>query len=587
MPKTNEWTLMFYCASDNALAPEIVSQLKSIKNAGYHHEVNVIAYFDPQPAGTPAHIFDVNAIYKLKRPHDNDIGFASHDPFIRSLIDDRLWGAEKGRDEKTTIRKSLVDRYKEDDIIYSLPSVTNDIGSSEDGERSLRSFLNFCARAYPANHYMLFILGHGLVVGDDIFLFDEHSAQRSVTLRELGNALTDFKTMIGEAEFELVGFHSCSMSSCEVAFQLQDTANYMLASQGPAFVNSWPYRQIILRIFNDVAGINPSKNVKELLLDIFSSVYYNSADYLLAGYSFDLCLCDLKGEKIDTLTDPIKKLSEALVEGLTIPLVNYAILLAHWKSQSYFQENYTDLYDFCLCLECYCDKFIDGAKDSSYFPKIKTACQEVIKVLSEPPRSLLRGLNGERVERGVASPADSLVPSEDISNNPIVCAKFAGPDSQYSHGFSIFFPWARPMADRTIMKEYEQYNFNHTEWLKFLDAYWGPIKGKDIPTSTMRPSHKDEDDERRSRLGLPQLRENRNDMLDEDIFSLMFNAEGPLNINGTLGDPPKPNPQSSTGDSCTCGSIKNYRRDTRKRSERIISANPTFQTNFSFERRNL
>src|SRR5258708_2267318 len=98
MSEMKEWTLMFYFASDNPLAPGIVSQLKTLKNAGYHHEVNVIAYFDPQPAGTPAHIFDVNAIYKLKRPHDNDIGFASDDPFVRDLIEDRLWGKEKARD---------------------------------------------------------------------------------------------------------------------------------------------------------------------------------------------------------------------------------------------------------------------------------------------------------------------------------------------------------------------------------------------------------------------------------------------------------------------------------------------------------
>ena len=36
------------------------------------------------------------------------------------------------------------------------------------------------------------------------------------------------------------------------------------------------------------------------------------------------------------------------------------ILLAHWKSQSYFQENYTDLYDFCFCLSDFCGEFSKG-----------------------------------------------------------------------------------------------------------------------------------------------------------------------------------------------------------------------------------
>ncbi len=47
-----EWTLMFYFASDNPLAPAVVSQLKALKNAGYHHQANVLAYFDPETVET-------------------------------------------------------------------------------------------------------------------------------------------------------------------------------------------------------------------------------------------------------------------------------------------------------------------------------------------------------------------------------------------------------------------------------------------------------------------------------------------------------------------------------------------------------
>ena len=47
VPDTKEWTLMFYFASDNPLAISIVSQLKAIKAAGFHHEANVIVQFDP------------------------------------------------------------------------------------------------------------------------------------------------------------------------------------------------------------------------------------------------------------------------------------------------------------------------------------------------------------------------------------------------------------------------------------------------------------------------------------------------------------------------------------------------------------
>jgi hypothetical protein len=84
---------------------------------------------------------------------------------------------------------------------------------------------------------MLFLLGHGVVVGNDIFLLDENASEQSLTLTNLGQILAEFKHSI-ELEgktpeetptLELVSFHSCSVSSLEVAYELQGTAKYMLA----------------------------------------------------------------------------------------------------------------------------------------------------------------------------------------------------------------------------------------------------------------------------------------------------------------------------------------------------------------------
>src|SRR5829696_8825732 len=97
MRETKEWTLMFYFASDNPLAISIVSQLKAIKSAGFHPDANVVAQFDPFTEGTPTHVFDVNLINKLKSNGIPNIGFVSNDPFVRNMLEDKLW-----RDEKTS-----------------------------------------------------------------------------------------------------------------------------------------------------------------------------------------------------------------------------------------------------------------------------------------------------------------------------------------------------------------------------------------------------------------------------------------------------------------------------------------------------
>lgn len=551
MPKKKEWTVMFYFASDNPLAPGIVPQLKALKNAGYHPEVNVVVYFDPQPSGTPTHIFDVNAIYKLEEGNPR-IGFTPNDPYVRNLMLDKLWGGEVNR-VGTSIRALIQELWVDSGSTYNLPKPPQESPTKSKGkighgsntepgpENSLGSFLKFCARKYKAKHYMLFILGHGVIVGNDVFLYDEHGATNSITLKQLGDLLQQFKDDTPRAELELISFHSCSMSGLEVAFQLQGKAKYMLASQGPAFVGNWPYTQILVRLFNDV-GKRPAYNsdidVEKMVIQIFDYVLHNSTDFILAGHSFDVALCDLR--KLSAIEKPLQGLSQALIEGLKDGMVTNCILLAHLQSQSHWEDNYTDFYDFCFCLYRYCEQFGKATGNMGPYKDISDQCDLVMNALRKK--------------------------NADYPDNPIVLAEFAGPASQYSHGLSIFFPWTRPIEDKTIMQEYEtSYEFRRTNWFKFLDRYWGPKQyGDSFEGSTMRKPVHDEFDPKAIPVELTGRKKLRAE-LREDMFSRMFNAYGlPIPEEALV----KTHPLHPLGGICTCGSMKNYFYDTRKQSER-------------------
>ena len=544
MQEMKEWTIMFYFASDNPLAAGIIAQMKSIKYAGFHPQANVVAQFDPNTVGTPTHIFDINYIAKLKNHGAPNIGFESDDPFVRNMIEDKLWRDQKARDEKTLIRDAIKTKLKEKyKIEYNPPVPPNDRvpkrGAAKsnliepDPRQSLESFLNFCADNYPARHYMLFILGHGLVVANDIFLLDEHAEEKSLSLQGLREVLTTFKEQIQrhDAQFEFVGFHSCGVSSIEVAYELQGTANYMMASQSPAFVGSWPYRQILIRLFKDLVDSGAGISVKEMLVKIFYYCLYNSMDFLLAGYSFDLCLCDLN--KVSVLNEPLQELSKALIAGLADPLANKFILLSHWKSQSYWQEAYTDLYDFCFCLSKRCEKYEESeGKMSDPLQAIHTACGNVMYQL----------------EKGVEGNDDKF----------IVRAEFAGPAYQYSHGLSVFFPWSQPSQDSNIMTQYEEHKFSTAlkpSWVGFLEQYF---------KETMR-------DSRRSKGEQPlpgvNARAKAEADLEEDIASLIYNGEGSLSMDRSV-DVLKVSPIDGTGNDCDCGSIKNHPHDTRPSRDR-------------------
>lgn len=583
-----EWTLMFHLASDNPLAPGIVSQLKAIKNAGYHPDVNVIAQFDPHTQGVPVHIFDVNVVNKLRPEPDNiKIGIGS-DPYVRNLVLDKLWGdSEHDQQLRQSIRKYLNEEAKPLEDNGGMETAvrpkknsgafkarvrknsTNGKSENQDSEQSqgpgdqydppapraemsgemtpedaLRTFLDFCREKYPAKHYVLFILGHGVVVGNDLFLYDEDAREHSLTLKKLGSVLGDFTRKLPTGEtFELIGFHSCSMSSLEVAYELRGTAKYMIASQSPAFVGSWPYTPIVLRILKDVKfakEANPPKGETEATIRakcsrIFSYCVYNSYDFLLAGYSFNLTLCDLTNAW--TVTEPLKKLSALLTECLDDQRAKQLILLAHWEAQSFWHESYTDLYDFCSVLRRNCEAALPQSP-SDALDRLGKACEQVMGKLERRTRE-----NPDR---------------------PVMRSQCVGPVGQYSNGFSVYFPWSSPGPGEFWSKEYPDYVFEETGWRKFLNAYF---------EKTRRATSQVESREA-NRPVLEPKEGSELDLLDR-ISVMVFDETGQLQkgspTDATGNEPPKGSPTDPTGIGCTCGSIKNYPSFTIDRQEKVPS----------------
>ena len=428
-----KWTLMFFFASDNTLSPAMLNQLKSIKAAGFQLNTNVLAHFDPYERGVPSVIFEINRKEKEGQTHSR-IG-DEKDPVIRDLACDQ-------------VPPALTDADAARSYSYGGDNLT--------AEQTLINFLNFSRKYYPAENYMLFLVGHGMVVGGDAFLPDDNP-DSGISLVKLGKLLWDFRNAIhakGEV-LQLLGMHSCSMSALEVAYQLKETATYMLGSEGLSFVGAWPYRQMLQKIFSTIEQARGQEvRVESLVEDLYELCLHSSADFIVAGYSSDLCLCSLEPNRVKALTQPIQTLSTALQAALDDDRGRELILLAHWKSQSYFQESYTDLYDLCLCLS-------QSSNDSTLVQqRLKSACDSVIEALAPTA-------------------------SNDAARSPILRADFVGPDCQYSHGLSIFFPWTMPVAytNGNVIKNYETYAFvtelEDTSWLAFLKAYFA---------KTMRPA---------------------------------------------------------------------------------------------------
>jgi len=462
----NDWTIMIFFAGDPHLSPSMTAQLKSFKDAGFQDNTTVLVHYDPNEKGVATTTFDINRTRKVQRREELEkegknkaatiIGDGK-DPYVRNLLED---------------------------------SITGGASRTDNAEQALRAFLDIGATRYPAKHYIISLVGHGVIVGNDVFLPD-HQPESGITLGQLGDILRHFNLIIPKnSKVELLGMHSCSMSAIEVLYELKDTARYMMATEGVSFVTSWPYRQLMKKVLNaiantrndDVKGEEKTKvDVDGLIKSFHDLALHNSTDFIFSGLSADLCLCRLEKDPIEALNDSLKKLTTALKKGMEDPPrlpgePEYPrkearglelIKLAHLEAQSYWQETYTDLYDFCLCLERRCD-ITDPVQQA-----MADACKVVREKLKESPA------------------AGSLIVQSD----------HVGPLFQYSHGLSIFFPWSRPVQEEPlilnddILTRYEQYEFTKAlgrrdSWLSFLEEYFAKTK---------RDSRDDEDNDKKVR----------------------------------------------------------------------------------------
>lgn len=426
----NEWTIMFHFGSDNDLSLLNISQIKAVKEAGYQKNTELLLYFDSFETGVPTRLFDIN-----KKGSSNRRGSRIGDgrnSFVKSFLKDQILPETMDR-SKGECTRTLCDKLNKPDSMTA--------------SEGLENFIGYCIENKPAKHYILFLIGHGLIVGNDNFMLDA-KPKSGIGLVKFGEIMKKFKAKAAAkgGEVELLCLHSCSMSAIEIACELKNTAKYMIASQGFSYIGSWPYRQLLKKIFNVTENGLTEASIRDLVGKIYELSLYNAPDFAFSGYSHDLTLCSLAEDKIDQLLGPLQKLADNLRWSVKKKRGRQLISLAHLQSQSFWREEYTDIYDFCSCLVENC------SFDSEFDTSLANDCLAVMKVFDK---------------QGYAF------------DNLVVYTDNFGWQYRYARGLSIYFPWSRPLGDieNDPIKNYSGYTFAKDvaagqSWFGFLHDYW-------------------------------------------------------------------------------------------------------------------
>jgi hypothetical protein len=226
--------------------------------------------------------------------------------------------------------------------------------------------------------------------------------------------------------------------------------------------------------------------------------------------------------------------------------------LAHWKSQSYWQETYTDLYDFCLCL------------------RELSLQQNGNRPAQAPPGRPERVYDQtqRQIEEACAAIMQILKPKRPTAaDGPVVRADFIGPATQYSHGLSIYFPWSEPVQDKNekALTNYAAYEFSTRPltkaWLIFLRSYF---------QETQRPGRVEEDRDIQGQDASYQTPSFVRALSDaQEAYKVPGTAVGQPQSFPMALDGGKVTPPDSGGGGCACLSVKNYSNEFQ------MSSNPS------------
>ena len=391
MGSQSRWTAAVYLAGGENVTREMIPALHDLRDAGLANREALSTLAQFEPAGKPPRlfVFDEALLPKVAIPA-------------------KLEPSTKGRGLAPT--PMGLANYEH---LMALPEET---GTSRE---LLKRFVEMARAAAAEGRLLVVISGHANgAVGE---FLGYRAGRDPLDLRDLGWAFEQERA--DARKIDVLGMDCCHMSMVEVACELSPHARFLVASEGSILNHGWPYREIL----EAMVELSP----REAAVAIARQYVGTYSDYSLLGVDADCAVTDL--DRLPLLTEPLRRLGELLTAGIDDADVWRPTVLAHWEAQSYKDEEYVDLADFCDRLRLHIG---DAA--------IQDRCSEVI----------------EAVTRIVGTSC------------------FSGSGFQFSTGLSIYFPWCNDAVKSkgakgvSALSAYQELAFSReTLWGNFLDAY--------------------------------------------------------------------------------------------------------------------
>ncbi|TFB08552.1 hypothetical protein E3V08_03565 [Candidatus Atribacteria bacterium MT.SAG.1] len=305
-----EWTVMVYLDADNNLESAGIDDINEMEMVGSTPEVNIVVQFDRIPYSVLA---------------ANNQGY----------FDDTSNG------DWTNTRRYYI---TQDSDPYQISSdLKSDLGELNMGDpQTLIDFASWAVANYPAKKYLLVIWNHGggfrsTSLTKDI-AWDDTSGGDRITMQELEYALSAISTQAGK-NIDIVGMDACLMAMTEVAYQIKDYVDILVASEENVPNDGWPYDTIL-----DQLVVDPTMSSEQLARTIVDTYIDSYPSYNVTQSAIDL-------SHMDTLATQLSNLALAIMSDTLTPKNIY--INAAYSSQYYGDKDFIGLYDFSNQLLAY------------------------------------------------------------------------------------------------------------------------------------------------------------------------------------------------------------------------------------------
>ena len=369
----NDWLMMLYLGADDDLLPFGKDLLDEVGRVGSTDRVEIRAELNR----TPADAKTLRGRIRAGQTHDElqNIGIANGG--VESIID----FVDDAREQCESLNRALI--LWDHGNGWQNVHVFDFVATAIDEVRKHRQLTQFRLQPVPP---------------DDLRVND---------LR----AVLDEKRGIA-----VVGFDSCLMSMIEVAFQLRDTAKFMVASQHvvPAG-RGWPYEAFLRALVLD-PRMHPEALVRAIV-DTFAGSYNGSKDAVtLTGLRLST--------EVDRAVSAVDSLSRALLTAISKgdrngTDVRGEIVYARRHTQSFGNQDYIDLLSLC-------DQLLERLRDDQLSRAVDLVRIAMSRLIVRHNRSSARSLaNANGVSIYFPQPAEgvTVAPSYQALDfaNPLYC----------------------------------------------------------------------------------------------------------------------------------------------------------------------